>query len=176
MIVDFVRFEATDTVELQGWLSEVPGDTAVLHIHGKSGNGYQNKFLDNLRKMYVDLGVSFFSIDTRGSGIISDFRQGDGSKHAGSCFEIFDESSADIQGALDFLKSKGKTRFILQGHSLGCTKVVNYVLNNATEDILKIVLLAPTDMVGWARANNPEYLSIAEDLVHSNKPEELVNA
>ncbi|MCA9369998.1 MAG: hypothetical protein H6774_00655 [Pseudomonadales bacterium] len=48
MKVDFIRFNASDEVELQGWLSNESGVTAVLHIHGISGNGYQNRFLDAL--------------------------------------------------------------------------------------------------------------------------------
>lgn len=96
MKVDFVRFDASDGVELQGWLSSVDGDVAVIHIHGMSGNGYENKFLDTMRKAYTDMGVSFFSIDTRGHGIISSFHQkvdsdswGEGTKLGGSCYEIF---------------------------------------------------------------------------------------
>lgn len=178
MKVEFVRFKATDGVELQGWLNDEAGDLAVLHLHGMSGNGYENYFLDSLRAMYAKHDVSLFTIDTRGRGIISDFRQGDGWKHAGSCFELFEESVHDIQGALDYLKSLGKTRFILQGHSLGCTKAVNYVLAHDTAGIEKVILLAPTDMAGWAGAEpkHQEYLTRAKQLLAEGKGEELVDA
>ncbi len=53
MKVDFIRFKATDGVELQGWLNNENNDTAVIHIHGMSGNGYENYFLDDLRGMYA---------------------------------------------------------------------------------------------------------------------------
>jgi alpha-beta hydrolase superfamily lysophospholipase len=176
--VDFVRFSATDDVELQGWLSDVAGETAVLHVHGRSGNGYENYFLDNLREMYVENGISFFSIDTRGRGIISDFRQGDSWKLAGSCFELFEESEYDIQGAVDYLKSIGKSRFILQGHSIGSTKVINYYLQKSSEEIYKIVLIAPTDMTGWVMIDpkHEEYLETARKLLAQGKGEELVGA
>jgi cephalosporin-C deacetylase-like acetyl esterase len=78
MNVEFVRFNAADDVELQGWLSNGNSDIAVVHIHGMSGNGYENYFLDDLRKMYAKHDVSLFTVDTRGRGITSDFRQGDG--------------------------------------------------------------------------------------------------
>lgn len=176
--VDFVRFKASDDVELQGWLNNEESDIAVVHIHGMSGNGYENYFLDSLRAMYAKHDISLFTIDSRGRGIISDFRQGDGWKHAGSCFEIFEESAHDIRGAIDYLKSLGKTRFILQGHSLGCTKVVNFVLNEDVDDIEKVVLLAPTDMTGWANTEpmHAEYLSKAKQLLSEGKGEELVDA
>jgi pimeloyl-ACP methyl ester carboxylesterase len=178
MNVEFVRFKATDDVELQGWLSKHDGDTAALHIHGMGGNGYENYFLDNLRDMYTQLGITFFSIDSRGRGIVSDFRQGDGWKRAGSCFEIFEESAYDIEGALDHLKSLGFTKFILQGHSLGCSKVVNYMISNEPTDILKLILLAPTDMIAWANADplHEENLVRAKELVAASKGEELVGA
>lgn len=176
MILDFVRFNATDDVELQGWLNNADSDLAVVHIHGMSGNGYENYFLDDLRNMYAENNVSLFTIDTRGRGIISDFRQGDGWKHGGSCFELFEESVNDIRGAIEYLKSIGKSRFILQGHSLGCTKVVNFVLNEDVAGIEKIILLAPTDMAGWANTDpkNQEYLSNAKQLISESKGEELV--
>lgn len=176
--VDFVRFNATDSVELQGWLNNENSDIAVVHLHGMSGNGYENYFLDNLRQTYSEKSISLFAIDSRGRGIISDFRQNDGWKHAGSCFEIFSESVHDIQGAINYLKTLGKTRFILQGHSLGCTKVVNFVLTEDIADIEKVVLLAPTDMAGWANTDpkHQEYLAKAKQLTAENKGQELVSA
>ena len=176
--IDFVRFNATDHVELQGWLNDENGDTAVIHIHGMSGNGYENYFLDNLREAYRQKGISLFTIDTRGRGIISDFRQNDGWKRGGSCFEIFEESAHDIQGAINYLKTRGKTRFILQGHSLGCTKVVNFVLTQDISGVEKVILLAPTDMVGWANTEpkHQEYSTKAHQLLAEGNHQGLVDA
>ena len=178
MNVEFVRFKATDKVELQGWLSKQDGETAVLHVHGMGGNGYENYFLDDMRAMYDKLGITFFSIDSRGRGIISDFRKGDGWKHAGSCFEIFEESVYDVEGAIEYLRALGFKKFILQGHSLGCSKVVNYILMKQPSDIEKIVLLAPTDMVAWAGADpdHEQNLAKAKQLLADDKGEELVGA
>lgn len=183
--VDFIRFKASDSVELQGWLSNEKGDTSVVHIHGMSGNGYENYFLDDLRAMYRKNGISFFTIDTRGHGVISSFWQGDkidswgeGTKLGGSCFEIFKESIHDIQGAIDYLKTLGKDKFILQGHSLGGSKVVNYLISKNNLEVIAAVLLAPTDMVGWANIdpNHQSYLQKAKKLVAEGKDEELVCA
>ena len=58
MELEFVRFKASDGVELQGWLNHKGGNKAVIHIHGMSGNGYENYFLDNLREMYGRNGYS----------------------------------------------------------------------------------------------------------------------
>jgi len=185
MKIEFVRFKASDGVELQGWLSSFDSDAAIIHIHGMSGNGYENYFLDNLREMYTKHGLTFLTIDTRGRGIISSFWQGgksdpfgEGTKLGGSCFEIFGESTHDIQGAIDFLKSKGKSRFILQGHSLGGSKVVNFLVTQNISDIVAVILLAPTDMTEWAKTdhNHKKYLAEAKKLNSSDSGEELVGA
>lgn len=183
--IDFTRFKASDRVELQGWLSKDDNEIAVIHIHGMSGNGYENYFLDNLREIYAKNGISFFSIDTRGRGIISSFWKGgeidswgEGTKLGGSCFEIFSESIDDIQGAIDYLKAQGKSKFILQGHSLGGSKVVNYLVTQNNPDIIGAVLLAPTDMVGWANTdpNHQDNLRKSEELISRGKGEELVSS
>lgn len=182
--VEFVRFKASDGVELRGWLSNQDSETAAIHIHGMSGNGYENYFLDDLREMFSQNNISFFTIDTRGSGIINSFwkdgendKWGEGTKHGGSCFEVFEESEFDIQGAIDHLKTLGKTKFILLGHSLGASKVVNYIVKNDS-DIIASVLLAPTDMVSWANTDpkNNDYLAKAKELLSEGKNEELVGA
>src|SRR5258706_3429622 len=141
MKVDFLRFEASDGIELRGWVNNENNETAVIHMHGMSGNGYENHFLDNLREMFSKNQVSLFTIDSRGSGIISSCyingkrdSWGEGSKLGGSCYELFEESELDIQGAIDYLKSLGKPKFILMGHSLGGSKVVNFLdTKNHTE-------------------------------------------
>ncbi len=185
MKLDFIRFETPDHIELQGWLSNTDGDLAVIHMHGMSGNGYENAFLDTLHETYSKLGVSFFAIDNRGRGIISSFwqkdelsRWGEGTKLGGSCFEMLDECVHDINGAINYLKSIGKTRFILQGHSLGCTKVVHYMNTQAPDNIDKVILLAPTDMVAWASRdkNHETNVEKARKLIAENKPTTLVGA
>ena len=183
--IDFTRFRASDGVELQGWLNKDNNKTAVIHIHGMSGNGYENYFLDNLREIYAKNGISFFSIDTRGRGIISSFWKvseidswGEGTKLGGSCFEIFSESVDDIQGAIDYLKTQGKSKFVLQGHSLGGSKVVNYLVTKNNPEIIGAVLLAPTDMVGWANTDplHQDYLKKSEGLISRGEGEQLVSA
>lgn len=185
MKVDFIRFKTPDQVELRGWLSNENGDTAVIHIHGRSGNGYENHFLDNLREVFIKNSLSFFTIDTRGCGVINSFWMGkdedawgSGTKLGGSCYEIFEESEQDIQGAIDYLKSLGKTKFVLMGHSLGGSKVVNFLANENHPEVIAIILLAPTDMVGWANTDpdNQKYLQKAKELLSQGKGETLVGA
>jgi alpha-beta hydrolase superfamily lysophospholipase len=126
--------------------------------------------------MYSKHSVTFFSIDNRGRGVITDFRQGEGTKQGGSCFELIEESVHDIAGAIEYLKNLGKTKIILQGHSLGCIKVVNYLLEKGQSDIQAAILIAPTDMVKWgeADANHHDYLARAYKMIEEGKGDELV--
>lgn len=177
--IDFVRFAATDGVQIQGWLSRCDSNIAVIHVHGMSGNGYENYFLDEQRKMFTRNNLTFFTIDTRGRGVISSFRTNEnGNKLGGSCYEIFEESVHDVLGAIEYLKSVGKTKFILQGHSLGASKVVHSILSSHSDDVVSSILLAPTDMIGWAKtdSDHQNYLKKAEGLVSSGNGNELVGS
>lgn len=79
-----MRFKATDSVELRGWLNNENAELAALYIHGMSGNGYENYFLDNLREMFGRKNVSFFAFDNRGSGKITSFwKDGEENKWGG---------------------------------------------------------------------------------------------
>lgn len=185
MKVDFVRFKASDSVELRGWLSNENSDIAVIHIHGMSGNGYENYFLDSLRAMFSKNNISLLTFDNRGSGIMNSFWKdgkgdswGEGTKLGGSCYEIFEESEFDIDGAINHLKTLGKTKLILMGHSLGGSKAVNYIVSKKHPEVIGAILLAPTDMVGWANTDpdNKTYLEKAKELIAQDKGEELVSA
>lgn len=71
---------------------------------------------------------------------------------------MIEESVHDIAGATNYLKSIGKNKIILQGHSLGCMKVVNYLLEKGQSEIKAAVLIAPT----------PPHLHHIQPLAHTN--------
>ena len=76
------------------------------------------------------------------------------------------------------MKAQGKSKFVLQGHSLGGSKVVNYLVTKNNPEIIGAVLLAPTDMVGWANTDplHQDYLKKSEELISRGEGEELVSA
>lgn len=183
MKVDFERFHATDGVELQGWHSDaaIPStDLATLHVHGFAGDGHTNKFLDALRPAYAEIGSSFFSFDTRGSGVISWSHKNDQPVTIGSTYEVFPDSIHDIQGAAQVVEVYGAQRLVVQGHSLGTSKVINYCLNRDEDavPIAGVVLLSPVNMPRWAASdpNHAEYLDRAHALLDAGKPTALVAA
>ena len=185
--IRLIRFKASDGVELCGWFTNKDDtNTAVIHLHGMSGNGYENKFLDHIRDSYLKNEISFFTINTRGSGIISNLtlNNNDGTtslKKGGSCYEVFQECVYDIEGAIETMKDLGKTRIILQGHSLGCSKVVYYLTANMDlkfqKLVKKIVLLAPTNVIKFLELDNNHKMNYqkAQNLQKNNNGAELVD-
>lgn len=184
MKVNFERFRATDGIELQGWRSEAAGPigvaTETLHVHGFAGDGHSNKFLDSLHPAYSDAGSSFFSFDTRGSGVINWSNRNGEPITTGSCFEVFSDSIHDIRGAARAAEEHGAQQLIVQGHSLGASKVINYCLDRGESDALPIagvVLISPTDMIRWTESDSKhaEHLERAHHLLDDGNPQALVD-
>lgn len=176
--LEFIRFPAADGVQLMGWMSRGKTKTGVLYVHGRAGNGYQNRFVDALRSSFERQGHMFLSIDTRGCGVITHFGRESGDAYlGGSCYEVFEESVFDIQGAIDYLDAQGIQELILVGHSLGASKIANFAIKHS-QNLRRLVLIAPTDMVGWA-AHDPQHSALtarAHDLIEQGKPGTLVSS
>ena len=145
---ELVRMKSIDNIEMVGLLyePEKKGNEIVIHVHGLCGNFYENRFLDTLAKTYTDKGVSFLTFNNRGTNFISELLKDNGFEVIGGCYEKFTDSLLDIEGAINYVKNKGYTDFILEGHSYGCNKVVYYYDKKKDENIKKIVLLAPCDI------------------------------
>ncbi len=148
-----VRFNSSDDIELNGILytPEEKSKRSIIHVHGLSGNYYQNEFLDKMALEYTKKGYNFLSFNNRGTGFISEFidrKERPTYIRIGASYEDFDQSVLDIEGAIEFLSKLGSKEFILQGHSYGCNKVIHYYLNKGADSIKKIILLAPCDVVG----------------------------
>ncbi|MBQ2917275.1 MAG: hypothetical protein IJE59_03775, partial [Clostridia bacterium] len=100
-------------------------------------------------------GIAYFAFNNRGTEIACYTKRTDGSKtlNGGCAFEDVLESYYDIKGAIDKMLELGYTKIHLQGHSLGCTKIVysyNRLKNenyNNIDKIRSIILLSWVDLV-----------------------------
>ena len=115
----------------------------VIHIHGSYGNFYQNKFIWHMSKIYCENEVDFLSINTSAHDGLAEGYYGKNLKYVGGGVSEYQDSQFDIQAAIDFAISLGYIDIILQGHSLGCDKVIDYSLHS--EKKLDIILLSPAD-------------------------------
>ncbi|MFH1294943.1 MAG: alpha/beta fold hydrolase [Candidatus Aenigmatarchaeota archaeon] len=145
---ELVRLETSDDLELQGLLFKANrGRKAVIHIHGWTGNFYEDVFIDYIAKALTNDGMAFLTFNTRGSGHVQEFLKGVGKKRVmiGGSLERFEDCIKDIGAALNFMSKRGFKEFILQGHSTGCQKIVHYYNKTRDSRIRGLIFLEPTD-------------------------------
>jgi pimeloyl-ACP methyl ester carboxylesterase len=183
---EFCRVLTSDGLELQGILVAPeggPADTSLLHVHGLAGNFYENRFVDAVADAVTTCGMNFLTVNNRGHDYISDFivEEGDGatgSVQIGGIYEIFEDCVRDIAAWTGFLRSRGSTRIILQGHSHGALKVTYYLHRKAEPDIAGLVLLSPSDDFGCQRERVgqafDEAVGVARDMVDRGAARDLL--
>jgi pimeloyl-ACP methyl ester carboxylesterase len=183
---DFCRIITSDGLELQGLFVTPEGgtaDTSVLHIHGLAGNFYENRFLDHVAQAVASEGMNFLTANTRGHDYISDFicEALEGTKEyrqIGGIYEIFSECTQDITAWVDFLKARGSTRLVLQGHSHGALKAVYYLHKTDEPTVKGLILLSPSDDFGCQRARIgerfDEALEVARQMIDQDNGRELM--
>ncbi len=178
-----VRLTTEDKLILTGLLfdPDQATDKVVLHVHGMAGNFYENRFLDNMAKVFTDQGWALFTINTRGHDYIADFPlagEKEDYKRIGNAFEIFEDSIKDIQPAVDYLGNKPYKTIVLQGHSLGCSKAVYYLTQTKDSRIEKLVLASPADMIGIIHEEEhyAQLVQEAKQLITAGKDQQLLSA
>lgn len=115
----------------------------IVHIHGSYGNFYQNEFLRVMAKTYANAAINFLSFNLTGHDAVTEgYRNEWDFEYTGGAISTFDACVSDIQAAVDFV-TPFSDRIILQGHSLGCDRLLHYLL--ATKVRHDIILLSPCD-------------------------------
>ena len=180
--MEFVKTTTKDKLILQGLLSESEEKKeAILHIHGMSGNFWENEFIKSMLADYPKEGISFLTVETRGAELLRWFHTSDKkTKLIGNSYEMFEDCIVDIDAWMNFLKQKGYTNIHLQGHSLGCSKVAYYQKIKKNNFVKSLIFLSPSDMVGLLVEPNykEEYrrnLEEAKELISKGKGTELLS-
>lgn len=147
-----LRTETGDGLRLSGLLFESPQQTnkIIIHVHGMAGDPYSNAFLGAMFDGYAKSGVSFLSVELRGTHSMTGFNtvQG-GVRVVGNALEVFEDCVLDIRAWVAEVQKLGFKEIWLQGHSLGCSKVVFYVATQNSPLVSGLILLSPSDMLGW---------------------------
>ncbi len=152
-----IDFLATDGIVLNGILynNEPQSENVVLSVHGMSSNCFKKR--DRIfSKKFLEQGIDYFCFNNRGSELTKYIRKEINGKEekilGGTSYEDVLEGYEDIVGAILKLKELGYKNIHLQGHSLGCTKIV-YTYNELKEendDILEniksVILLSLIDI------------------------------
>lgn len=189
--MELINFMATDGVNLEGILYKASfniNEKIILSVHGMTSNCFKKRDIE-IAKKANEKGIDYFAFNNRGSEIVKYIEketEGQPAKElAGTAYEDVLEGYEDIVGAIIKLKELGYKNIYLQGHSLGCTKIVytyNELINNDETEILEnikgVILLSlvdiPMALKVYLRDNFKQYLDYAEKLEHENKIYEMM--
>ncbi len=154
-MLERVYFTASDNTELVGLL-ESPEKTTkeiIISIHGMQSN-CMKKREDILSKKINEAGIAYFAFNNRGHELMTYTQKTGENKvlNGGEVYEDVLDSYYDIVGAIKAMLNLGYTEIHLQGHSLGCTKII-YTYNklkSENAEILKniksVILLSLVDI------------------------------
>jgi hypothetical protein len=120
----------------------------VVHVHGNSGNFYENGFLDALVDEYRKAGLGFLVFNNRGHDVIAEAYRAGQLCYIGGAVERYSESVLDIQAAVDFAHQHAAIVY-LQGHSFGCLKVLNFLIK--CKQMINAVFISPADTIQLQR-------------------------
>ncbi|MFZ3073549.1 MAG: alpha/beta fold hydrolase [Minisyncoccales bacterium] len=178
----FCRTDTCDQLRMTGLLFEPEAGSkiGILHLHGRAGGFYANAFLDAMAEIYTAPGFGFLTVNLRGHDQIADFRIGntDQIKRIGQAFDVFEECVFDIGAWLDFFRSRGYEKIILQGYSQGGGKAVYFLNEKPQTDVIALVLMSPADAAGLLKKYDPRNfekdLALANDMVAQGRGNELL--
>lgn len=179
-----INFLALDGVELSGLLYNQNNKTnrVILAIHGMGSNCFKKRD-EIIAKHSNEKNIDYFCFNNRGSELVKYLRKnidGESEKELGGMsFEDVLEGYEDIVGAILKLKELGYTDIFLQGHSLGCTKIV-YTYNQLKDedsDLLKniksVILLSLVDIPNaikiYLKEKLPEYINLAQEKINNGE-------
>lgn len=189
-----IDFLATDGVKLNGLIYECQDKgkektkQIILAIHGMASNCLKERD-EIIANKVNEAGIDYCCFNNRGSELVKyierDIESKEEEKLAGTSYEDVLEGYEDIVGAILKLKELGYQDIYLQGHSLGCTKIVytyNELKEEESEDILAcikgIILLSLVDISGTLKIylgdKFGEYLSLAQAKEKEGKQLELM--
>ena len=156
---ELVTFRSKDGVHLDGilFLSE-DASTTIVHVHGSFGNFYQNHFVRVMARRYLATGMNFLSFNLScHDGIAEGYANDDEFRYVGGALCEFGRCVDEIAGAME-LVAPFSQRVVLQGHSLGCERVLHFILESGHKG--EFILLAPCDsyrlQTNWLRDETVE--------------------
>jgi fermentation-respiration switch protein FrsA (DUF1100 family) len=110
-----VEFTSTvDNVPLKGWFVDSPGNKTVLIVHGRNGTRSDATIgLMDITKGLQANGYDVLLYDARDHGLSG------GERYTLGAYEV-----RDVEGALNYLKSQGRTQIGVMGFSMGGATVL----------------------------------------------------
>lgn len=130
----------------------------VLHSHGTLGNFYFNPFIDEFARFYCENGISFLTFNHLAHDAIAESEINGKLKYIGGSVSDFSSCLDDFEALRGFLGEIGYQHFIMQGHSLGCERVI-FDRQKASKS-WPVILLAPVNSYATQQAWCTERLGL----------------
>ncbi len=152
-MLEKVYFYTEDQIELIGLLEtpSKPTKKVVISIHGMQSNCLKQRETI-LSQNITNAGIAYFAFNNRGAEVMTYTKKVTGEKilNGGVVYEDVLDSYYDIKAAINKMLELGYEDIYLQGHSLGCTKIV-YSYNklkqeNNVANIKGVILLSLVDI------------------------------
>jgi hypothetical protein len=122
---ELVTITSHGGLELDGILYRSESSrTTIVHVHGSFGNFYQGKLVRTMASAYSNADLNFLSVNMASHDGVAEGYWRDGEfAYVGGAVARFDECTNDIAGIVEYANSFSD-RIVLQGHSLGCDRVL----------------------------------------------------
>jgi pimeloyl-ACP methyl ester carboxylesterase len=177
-----VKTKTNDGLCLNGLLStsSIQSRKIIIHIHGMAGSPLMNAYYQSMHEKYSDENIAFLVTEHRGTGTVTEFATEKTSRTVGNAFELFEESILDIEAWVQFAEQEGYTEIWLQSHSLGTSKAAYYATTSSSPNIVGLLLLSPSDMIGLVHdqvgyQDHQKMLPIAKKLIQEGKGDALIS-
>lgn len=174
-----VKVVTDDGLELFGLLNTLPTSSkrVIIHIHGTSGNFYQNGFYPFIARVARRRSFVYLQTNNRGAG---NYEYELGQKPHGAALELFEDSVRDLDAWVQFCIEKGMTDVILEAHSFGNEKVIYYMNKGRfRKHVVGIILLGFNDSVGtqqrYENKIKKNYVDEATKLVREGRGLDLLS-
>ncbi len=184
-MLERIYFNTEDQIELVGLLEtpDKPTNKVIISIHGMQSNCLKQRETI-LSNTVVNAGIAYFAFNNRGAEVMTYTKKvtGDKQLNGGVVYEDVLDGYYDIKAAINKMLELGYTQIYLQGHSLGCTKIV-YTYNklkneNNVANIKGIILLSLVDIPDCQKydlgSKYEQILQYAEEKERQEKLEELM--
>ena len=126
-MLERIYFNTEDQIELVGLLEtpDKPTNKVIISIHGMQSNCLKQRETI-LSNTVVNAGIAYFAFNNRGAEVMTYTKKvtGDKQLNGGVVYEDVLDGYYDIKAAINKMLELGYTQIYLQGHSLGCTKIV----------------------------------------------------
>ena len=164
MNIEKIFFKTEDQADLVGLLHKgEKTNKVIISVHGMTSDCLKKRD-DIIAQTMTNNNIDFFSFNNRGHDVISYLNKemlGVYAKQkSGTTYEDVLDSYYDIKAAIDEMLQQGYEEIYLQGHSLGCTKIV-YTYNKFKRKneekylnaIKTVMLLSLIDIPGAQKIN-----------------------